>query len=129
MKKVPRYLFQYLECRGIPKFGKIHLNLTLRDLVMRTKGIIILVLTYLLVTDQETALVFIALFFLRSNCNLRIVLGMRFGLLQTKIGLVHLLKNYKFYPTPNTKVPLKFDQESGVLISLNDIYFRVEKLQ
>ncbi|XP_049824786.1 probable cytochrome P450 6a23 isoform X2 [Aethina tumida] len=56
-------------------------------------------------------------------------IGMRFGLLQTKIGLAHLLKNYKFYSSPKTKLPLEFQPETFVLFTVNDIYFKVEKLQ
>lgn len=56
-------------------------------------------------------------------------IGMRFGLLQTKIGLAHLLKNYIFYSSPKTKLPLEFQPETFVLFTVNDIYFKVEKLQ
>ncbi|KAK9881443.1 hypothetical protein WA026_016329 [Henosepilachna vigintioctopunctata] len=39
----------------------------------------------------------------------RYCIGMRFGLLQTKVGLVALLKNYEFKVHPKTKEPLEFD--------------------
>lgn len=55
-----------------------------------------------------------------------VVLGMRFGSIQTKVGLAVLLKNFKFSLSPKTKVPLKFDPQSFPLSSLGGVWLNVE---
>nr|ATN29100.1 CYP6X2 [Apolygus lucorum] len=42
-------------------------------------------------------------------------IGMRFGMLQTKIGLVTLLKNQRVFPTSQTKSPLVFSNSLSVI--------------
>lgn len=41
--------------------------------------------------------------------------GMRFGLMQTRVGLATLLSNYKFEVCAETQVPLAFDPKSVFL--------------
>lgn len=54
--------------------------------------------------------------------------GLRFGLLQTKIGLCLLLKNYLFTINQQTKVPVEFDPLVFVIASKEDIILNVEKI-
>ncbi|KYB26434.1 putative cytochrome P450 6a14-like Protein [Tribolium castaneum] len=42
----------------------------------------------------------------------RVCIGLRFGVLQTKVGLTALLKNYRVKLSPKTKMPLKMDKTS-----------------
>lgn len=55
-------------------------------------------------------------------------IGLRFGLMQTKIALVKLLTNFKFSPTSRTTIPMKFDIKSLVLAPHNDMWLKVEKI-
>ncbi|XP_044259566.1 probable cytochrome P450 6a13 isoform X2 [Tribolium madens] len=45
----------------------------------------------------------------------RICIGLRFGMMQTKVGLSVLLKNYKFSINSKTKSPLQLDPKSFVM--------------
>ncbi|XP_046433111.1 probable cytochrome P450 6a13 isoform X1 [Neodiprion fabricii] len=54
-------------------------------------------------------------------------IGMRFGLLQTKIGIITLLSKFRFKPTPDTKVPLPLDTGNFLLMSLGGVTLRLEK--
>lgn len=58
----------------------------------------------------------------------RSCVGMRFGLLQAKIGLVMLLRNFRFSAGPKTEYPLIFDQDSPLLVTLNGLWLNVEAL-
>ena len=42
-------------------------------------------------------------------------IGMRFGLLETKLTLAKIIMKYKFVKSPNTQVPLKFLPIRGIL--------------
>lgn len=55
-------------------------------------------------------------------------IGMRFGLMQTKIGLIQLLTNFKFSPGEKTTIPMEFLASSQLLCPVNDMWLRVEKL-
>lgn len=57
----------------------------------------------------------------------RICPGLRFGMMQAKVGLVALLTNFKFSPTERTQEPLVFDKLSGILAPKGGIYLKVEK--
>lgn len=60
----------------------------------------------------------------------RICIGMRFGLLETKIGLAKMLLNYKFtLDRSRTSVPLKMAPDGAVLTSTELIYVSVEKIK
>lgn len=54
--------------------------------------------------------------------------GLRFGLMQTRVGLAYLLKNFKFSVSEKTQIPIKYSKESFVSIAEGDIYLSVEKL-
>ncbi|XP_046435277.1 cytochrome P450 6A1-like [Neodiprion fabricii] len=53
--------------------------------------------------------------------------GMKFGLLQTKIGIITLLSEYRFKPGPDTKVPLPADTGNFFLTPQGRVTLRVEK--
>jgi len=57
----------------------------------------------------------------------RICIGMRFGLLQTKVGLVSSLSKYEFRVCEETTVPMVFDPKSFLLCPLGGIKLQVMK--
>lgn len=54
--------------------------------------------------------------------------GLRFGLMQARIGLVTLLTNFSFTFNQKTKLPLQMDPKSFVLKPLNKIFFDLKSL-
>lgn len=54
------------------------------------------------------------------------VLGMRFGLVQFRVGLAVLLKNFKFSLNPKTEVPIKMDPKSFTLFPLGGVWVNIE---
>lgn len=58
----------------------------------------------------------------------KILLGMRFGLTQTKVGLVALLRDYKFSVNPRTLDPLKMAVNSFILNAEGGIWLDSQKL-
>ncbi|KAK5638916.1 hypothetical protein RI129_013211 [Pyrocoelia pectoralis] len=54
-------------------------------------------------------------------------LGMRFGLMQVKVALVAMLKDYKFSLSDKTKLPITFNTKNLTLRSEQDIWLNVEK--
>ncbi|XP_005184405.2 probable cytochrome P450 6a14 [Musca domestica] len=59
----------------------------------------------------------------------RSCIGMRFGKMQTKIGLVSLLRHYRFECCPLTEIPLELDKKSFFVGSKNGIFVRVVDLK
>ncbi|GJQ68841.1 Cyp6a9 [Trypoxylus dichotomus] len=59
----------------------------------------------------------------------RVCIGMRFGIMQAKCALVHLLKNYKFKLNPQTSKPLKLSMTSGLTAVEGGIFVDVTKIQ
>jgi cytochrome P450 family 6 len=57
----------------------------------------------------------------------RICIGMRFGLLQTKVGLISLLSRYEVRVSEKTPIPLVFDSRSVVLAALGGMWLTVVK--
>ncbi|XP_037947260.1 probable cytochrome P450 6a17 [Teleopsis dalmanni] len=55
-------------------------------------------------------------------------IGMRFGQMQVSIGLVNLLRNFKFTVAPETQIPYKLITKSFVMNAENGIYLNVEKI-
>ncbi|KAH8299852.1 hypothetical protein KR044_006949, partial [Drosophila immigrans] len=55
-------------------------------------------------------------------------IGSRFGLMQTGVGLAHLIKDFKFSVAPSTQVPIKFVTKNILLCSENGIHLKVEKI-
>lgn len=59
----------------------------------------------------------------QRNC-----IGLRFGMMQTKIGLATLLKNYRISPSEKTPIPLKFQASTGVILSPEGgMHLRIEE--
>nr|CAD7255715.1 unnamed protein product [Timema shepardi] len=55
----------------------------------------------------------------------RICIGMRFGLMQTKVGLVSLLSKYKFSPCEKTSIPMVLNPKSSIPSSMNGIWLKI----
>ncbi|KAK9884822.1 hypothetical protein WA026_009049 [Henosepilachna vigintioctopunctata] len=58
----------------------------------------------------------------------RICIGLRFGMMQTKVGLVALLSNYEFSLNEKTTDPLEFDPQSFMLLAKGGIWLDFKKL-
>ncbi|CAD7079486.1 unnamed protein product [Hermetia illucens] len=54
--------------------------------------------------------------------------GLRFGRMQSKIGLIILLNNYRFRPSPKTAVPLIFDPDIGILTPKGGMHLGIERI-
>lgn len=55
-------------------------------------------------------------------------IGLRFGKIQAKIGLVSLLRRFKFSVSNRTDVPLIFSKKSFLLTTDDGIYLKVERV-
>ena len=55
------------------------------------------------------------------------VAGMRFGLMQTKVGLISLLSSYEMRVSEKTPIPLVFNSRSVVLAALGGMWLTVVK--
>ncbi|XP_017016882.1 probable cytochrome P450 6a14 [Drosophila kikkawai] len=55
-------------------------------------------------------------------------IGLRFGKMQTKIGIVSLLRRFKFSISKRTEVPLVLDIRSNTLNCKNGIHLKVERI-
>lgn len=58
----------------------------------------------------------------------RICIAMRFGLVQSKVGLTSLLKEYKFTVSEKTREPLKFQVHPFILAAEGDIWLNAKKI-
>lgn len=58
----------------------------------------------------------------------RICIGLRFGLMQSKVGLAILLNEYKFTINERTQVPLLFDSKNFILSAKDGIWLNIERL-
>ncbi|KAF2894456.1 hypothetical protein ILUMI_11718 [Ignelater luminosus] len=58
----------------------------------------------------------------------RACIGLRFGVMQTKVGLAVLLRNYKFSLNNKTKTPLKLDPFSFFMSIEGDIWLNAEQV-
>ncbi|CAD7079487.1 unnamed protein product [Hermetia illucens] len=66
--------------------------------------------------------------FLAFGDGPRNCIGMRFGKMQTKIGLIALLKHYRFSTCSKTPNPILFDPKKGVLTSKDGIFLDIKKI-
>ncbi|XP_055613819.1 cytochrome P450 6a2-like [Uranotaenia lowii] len=55
-------------------------------------------------------------------------IGLRFGMMQARVGLAVLLKNFRFRLSPKTPVPLKIVANSSVLTSEGGLWLHIERL-
>nr|QLL22070.1 cytochrome P450 [Tribolium confusum] len=58
----------------------------------------------------------------------RICIGLRFGIMQSKVGLVSLLKNFKFTINQKTQEPLEMKVNSLVLATKGEIWLNAHKI-
>ncbi|XP_021923332.1 probable cytochrome P450 6a14 [Zootermopsis nevadensis] len=56
----------------------------------------------------------------------RICIGMRFGLMQTKVGLVSLLSKYQFSVSQKTPIPLVFDAKAFILTPTGGMWLKIK---
>ncbi|XP_065094830.1 cytochrome P450 6A1-like [Ochlerotatus camptorhynchus] len=59
----------------------------------------------------------------------RVCIGMRFGLLQTRMGIAMLLKNFHFRLCSKSDVPLKTDPVNLIYGPAGDVWLGIEKIQ
>lgn len=71
-----------------------------------------------------------AMTFLSFGDGPRLCIGQRFGLMQAKIGLVTLIKNYRWTKTAKTVYPVKYSFSNiAVLLSpAGGVYIKAEKI-
>lgn len=55
-------------------------------------------------------------------------IGLRFGLMQTRVALAYLLRNFKFSICKQTEVPLMLDKASVLLSAKHGIHLKVERI-
>jgi cytochrome P450 family 6 len=55
-------------------------------------------------------------------------LGMRFGLMQSKMGIAKLITNFTFSPAEKTTIPMKFMPSAPFLAPINGMWLKVEKI-
>lgn len=58
----------------------------------------------------------------------RACIGLRFGMLQAKIGMALLLKNFKFNKCSKTKIPIKFEKHTAVLTPIGGVFLNIQKI-
>ncbi|XP_058788782.1 uncharacterized protein LOC131662839 [Phymastichus coffea] len=57
----------------------------------------------------------------------RICIGARFGILQSKIALIALLSNYKFFTCEKTPIPIQYSKRSFTQSPHGGVYLRMER--
>ncbi|XP_067005220.2 probable cytochrome P450 6a13 [Anabrus simplex] len=57
----------------------------------------------------------------------RICIGMRFGLLQAKLGMATLLRDFQFSPSKRTAIPIRFQPTSLVTASADGIHLKISR--
>nr|AFI45036.1 cytochrome P450 CYP6DG1 [Dendroctonus ponderosae] len=55
-------------------------------------------------------------------------IGLRFGVMQSKIGLARILSNFRLTVSPKTKLPITLDKKLFMLKANETIYWKAEKL-
>ncbi|XP_037903307.1 probable cytochrome P450 6a18 [Hermetia illucens] len=66
--------------------------------------------------------------FLSFGDGPRNCIGLRFGRMQSRVGLAMLLKNYRFEPSAKTPIPMKFAQRGGILAPVDGMHLKVIKI-
>ena len=55
-------------------------------------------------------------------------IGMRFGKIQAKIGIITLVRHFKFEACEDTQIPLRFAKKSFLVQTERGIHLKVQKL-
>jgi cytochrome P450 family 6 len=58
----------------------------------------------------------------------RICIGNRFGIMQTKIGLVKLVKNFRILPCSKTLIPMKYSPSASFQCPAGGMWLKLEKI-
>ncbi|GAB0087590.1 Cytochrome P450 [Sergentomyia squamirostris] len=58
----------------------------------------------------------------------RICVGMRFGMMQTRVGLAHLLQNYRVRTCTKTLIPMVLDPANTVMSPKGGMWLKMEKI-
>lgn len=58
----------------------------------------------------------------------RVCIGLRFGMIETKVGLATLLSKFKFHKSERTQIPLAFSKKNIVLSPEGGLFLRIEKI-
>jgi cytochrome P450 family 6 len=58
---------------------------------------------------------------------LSVISGLRFGLLQIKVGLVSLLSKFKLSVCEKTELPIKFDPKALITACTSGIWLRINR--
>lgn len=66
--------------------------------------------------------------YLAFGAGPRNCIGIRFGMLQTKLGLAMLLKQFQFESCAKTQIPIKIDNVSLLLIPSGGVWLKVNKV-
>lgn len=66
--------------------------------------------------------------FLAFGDGPRNCIGLRFGMMQTRVGLVMLLRNFKFTICDQTTVPMKISQTEFILSPEGGVTLRFSKI-
>ncbi|GAB0087596.1 Cytochrome P450 [Sergentomyia squamirostris] len=54
-------------------------------------------------------------------------IGLRFGMMQTRVGLANILSKYKITPTSRTPIPMSYSPTSAVLAPREGMWIKIEK--
>ncbi|GAB0087595.1 hypothetical protein DMENIID0001_019230 [Sergentomyia squamirostris] len=58
----------------------------------------------------------------------RMCVGMRFGMMQTRVGLANFLEKYRIRTTPKTPIPIVIAPNSNVLAAKGGMWLQIEKI-
>ncbi|XP_043596191.1 cytochrome P450 6k1-like isoform X2 [Bombus pyrosoma] len=68
-----------------------------------------------------------SLAYLPFGAGPRICLGMRLGLMQSKLGIVQILKDYEVSPCEKTKIPIVLDPNAVISTALGGVHLNIRK--
>lgn len=55
-------------------------------------------------------------------------IGMRFGKMQVKVGIITLIRNFKFSTCSKTSIPIQIDKTNMLVNPLGGVYLKVEEI-
>nr|AHJ10931.1 cytochrome P450 6EV10 [Chironomus kiiensis] len=59
----------------------------------------------------------------------RTCIGLRFGTMQTKIGLIKILRNFRILPSKKTLIPMKFAPNAGFQLPFGGMWIKLENIK